>query len=136
MKAWNGYGSEHSMNLVMIGRFTEAHDAKEAVRLIERLTEQASAESTVEHADEEDKNPRFSEAMSKILNTSKIYSIGPAELEQFTYDVQVSVADSEVVITTDEVDVSAFLKLLLDKGARIEVYSAHTYPDTGHGRGG
>ena len=32
-------------------------------------------------------------------------------------------------------DVSAFLKVLLDKGARVEVYSAHDYPDTAHGRG-
>ena len=37
--------------------------------------------------------------------------------------------DQQVVITTDEPDVSAFLKLMVDKGARVEVFSAHDYPD-------
>ncbi|EUA59807.1 hypothetical protein I550_2955 [Mycobacterium intracellulare 1956] len=34
------------------------------------------------------------------------------------------------MITTDESDVQALLKVLLDGGARVEVYSAHDYPDT------
>jgi hypothetical protein len=42
---------------------------------------------------------------------------------------------SSIVVTTDETDVQALLKVLLDKGARIEVYSAHDYPGTGHSRG-
>ena len=28
MKIWNGYGSEHSMNLVMIGRFKTVGEAE------------------------------------------------------------------------------------------------------------
>ena len=41
----------------------------------------------------------------------------------------------EVIIMTDEVDVSALLKLLLDRGAKVEVYSAHDYPEMGTGHG-
>ena len=40
MKIWNAFGTEHSMNLVMIGRFKEVRNAEEAKRLIDRLTEQ------------------------------------------------------------------------------------------------
>ena len=37
MKLWAGFGSEHSMNLVMIGRFVDASDAAAAKRLIDDL---------------------------------------------------------------------------------------------------
>ncbi|MCC7212451.1 MAG: hypothetical protein E3K40_11980 [Candidatus Brocadia sp.] len=39
MKIWYGYGSEHSMNLVMIGKFKNAEDAKKTKELIDQLTE-------------------------------------------------------------------------------------------------
>lgn len=39
MKIWHGYGSEHSMNLVMIGHFKSTEDSKKTYRLIEQLTE-------------------------------------------------------------------------------------------------
>jgi len=38
-------------------------------------------------------------------------------------------------LTTEEFDISAFLKVMFSEGARIEVYSAHNYPDTAYGRG-
>ena len=38
MKLWYGYGSEHSMNLVMIGRFKDAVAAAQAKRVIDALT--------------------------------------------------------------------------------------------------
>ena len=44
MKIWNGCGSEHSMNLVMIGRFKDAGDAASAKEVIDRLIEQVSAD--------------------------------------------------------------------------------------------
>ena len=34
-----------------------------------------------------------------------------------------------IKISTDEADVSAFIKLFVESGARVEVYSAHHYPD-------
>jgi len=135
MKVWTGYGSEHSRNLVMIGHFREARDAEKAKELIDRLTEQVLAEPDVYRSDASLEEHRFSEAVLELLRASNLYSLGPAELEQFSYDASARVEGSDVVVTTDEVEVSAFLKLLLDKGARVEVYSAHDYPDTEYGRG-
>ena len=37
MKIWNGYASEHSSNLVMIGRFTGVRDAAEAKVMLDKL---------------------------------------------------------------------------------------------------
>jgi hypothetical protein len=39
MRIWYGYGSEHSMNLVMIGRFKSAVDAEKTKEIIDQLTE-------------------------------------------------------------------------------------------------
>ena len=50
------------------------------------------------------------------------------------HGISFEVKSNEIILTTDEIEVSAFLKILFDKGARIEVYSAHSHPDTGHGR--
>jgi len=133
MKVWKGYGSEHSMNLVMIGHFKEVRDAEKVKDLLNKLAEQVR--------DDADRSPnsmpphdRFTSGMLELLSSAKLYSLAPGELEQLLYDVWVDVDDNKVVITTDEIDVSAFLKVLIEKGARVEVYSAHGYPDTGYGR--
>ena len=129
MKIWNSYGSEHSANLVMIGKFKDAASAKEAIAIIEKITEfMANTDDDHEDAD------NYSDAALDFLKTVKFYSVRPAELAQFRYDINSERKNDQIVITTDELDVSAFLKLLIDKGARVEVYSAHDYPNTGEGR--
>lgn len=135
MKIWYGHGSEHSMNLVMIGRFKDAVDAVKAKQVIERLTERVNADVQAELMEIGEHADRFTDGMRNLLGSLKLYSIGPDELEQFGYDFTVKVEGSQVVMTTEESDVSAFLKVLIDMGARVEVYSAHDYPDTGYGRG-
>ena len=128
MKIWKTFGTEHSMNLVLIGRFKEIRDAEDAMRSIDRLTafitnEEPPAPSTAPE------QHRFSEAMRELLHSESLHSLVPEELEQFSYDVRVRHDQSEISLWTDEVDISAFLKLLVQKGARVEVYSAHDYPD-------
>ena len=48
-----------------------------------------------------------------------VASIGPQEIEQFAYDVNVEINGSDLVLTTEEFDISAFLKVMFLKGARI-----------------
>jgi hypothetical protein len=125
MRLWVGFGSEHSMKLVMIGRFVNASDAADAKRFIDQLTalvieEQASGQLQVGEPQE-----RFSDKMREFLWKNNILSIGPAELEQFAYDVRVEHSGNTVEVSTDECDVSAFLKVLIDHKARVEVFSAH-----------
>ncbi len=134
MKIWNAYASEHSMNLVMIGKFKEVHDAQEAKRMIDRLQAQVTAESGVYEPTSSANDLRISDEMLKLLEELQFHSAYPAELGQFEIDVRVEVKENQVVITTDEVDISAFLKFLIDKGARVEVYSEHFYPDVKSGR--
>ena len=129
MKIWNAFGTEHSMNLVMIGRFKEVRNAEEAKRLIDRLTEQVIDEGDAAY-ETGPAQRRYSETMRDILKEEKVYDITPAEFDQFRYDVSVDQRGEEVSVRTDEVDISAFLKVLVDKGARVEIYSGHDYPET------
>ncbi len=41
----------------------------------------------------------------------------------------------KIIVTTEEFEVSAFFKLMILKDAKVEIYSAHDYPDTEYGRG-
>ncbi len=135
MKIWYQHGSEHSANLVMIGHFKDATEATKAKEIIDELTKQA--------VEDEDKgalvlgssSERYSDSMLDLLGRLNVASIGPQELEQFLYEVGVKVEGSKMILTTDEVDISAFLKVMFNRGARIEVYSAHNHPDTEYGRG-
>jgi hypothetical protein len=135
MKIWYQHGSEHSANLVMIGHFEDATEAAKAKEIIDALTKQV--------AEDQDKgtlvlgspSERYGAEMLDLLGRLNVASIGPRELEQFAYEVTVKLEGSKIVLTTEEIDISAFLKVMFDRGARIEVYSAHDHPDTGRGRG-
>lgn len=128
MKIWSGYGSEHSMNLVMIGSFRTASDAEEVKDLIAEIAEQVSKEPMRSY-DDDPRESRFSKEMLDFFTKAKLSTLGSAELEQFNYDVHVDQKGNMLVLRTDESEVSAFLKLLIEKGAKVEVFSAHDYPN-------
>lgn len=121
MKIWNAYGSEHSMNLVMIGHFRDTGAAEAAKDAIEELQQF--------FRDNEPDGHTYSDGVIEKLSKLKAHSIGAAELEQFRFDYSISTTKEKVIITTDEVDVSALWKVLIDRGAKVEIYSAHDYPD-------
>lgn len=131
MKLWHGYGTEHSMNLVMIGRFREVATAETVKEIIETLTSALRTEEEAGRLIVGEPIDRYSEEILGLLIELGIHNIRPEELEQFLYDIRVQRTGDAVVVTTDEIDVQALLKILLDKGARVEVYSKHDYPDTG-----
>ena len=129
MKIWNSYGSEHSANLVMIGSFKEAGQAEKAIEAIDKISAfVCGSDNEFENSD------RYPEGMIKLLDEVGFRNVSPAELDQFRYGVNPKLEGQKIVIETDEGELSAFLKLLVDKGARVEVYCAHDYPDTGKGR--
>lgn len=135
MKIWSSYGSEHSMNLVMIGHFNTETEAEQTVEIINMLKERVQGEVDARRMEVGTPPKRYSRRLLDLIRETKVYHLGTIELEQFVYEVNIERKGGDVVITTDEADVSAFLKVLVDRGARVEVYSAHTYPNTDHGRG-
>lgn len=135
MKIWYQHGSEHSANLVMIGHFENVDDAMKAKEIIDELTKQVRDEESSGTRTIGRPSERYGDAMLDLLLKRNIAAIGPSELEQFAYDVKIESKGKELVLTTDELDISAFLKVMFLKGARVEVYSAHSYPGTAHVRG-
>lgn len=135
MKIWYQHGSEHSANLVMIGHFETAADATKAKEIIDALTKQVDEDQRNGTLTLGSPSRRYGTEMLDLLGRLNVACIAPQEIEQFAYEVSIEVTGSDLVLTTEEFDISAFLKVVFEKGARIEIYSAHFYPDTAHGRG-
>ena len=130
MKIWHGHGSEHSANLVMIGHFKDVTTAAKAKEVIDRLAEQVQADSQAGEMDVgSGSTDRYTDGMTDLLKKVNVYDIGPPELEQFAYSAHIETKGNRVEIRTDESDITAFIKVLIDKGARVEVFSAHDYPE-------
>ncbi|WP_338331331.1 DUF6375 family protein [Acetobacter sp. LMG 32666] len=134
MKIWHHHGTEHSANLVMIGHFQDASKATRAKEIIDALTEQVAKDQSNGTLTLGSPSDRYGTEMLNLLGRLDV-SIGPQEVEQFAYEASVRVEGNDIVLTTEELDISAFLKIMVLKGARIEVYSAHDFPGTAHGRG-
>jgi hypothetical protein len=135
MKIWFGYGSEHSMNLVMIGHFKESGDVAKTKRVIEKFKEQVLADEKDGLIQFGHHTQRFTDGMMDALRDANFPTIGPGEVEQFGYDVSITIEKDKIIIKTEEAYVSAFFKLLIAHGAKVEIFSAHYHPDMGYGRG-
>lgn len=129
MKIWLEHGSEHSSNMVMIGRFEMAADVQRVTDAINAIKEYiAKTGDTHEGADS------YSDQMLELIVKHKLHTLHPSEIDQFNYDIRVDAKDKEIVVTTEEADFSAYLKILVENKAKVEVYSAHFYRNTGKGR--
>jgi hypothetical protein len=128
MKIWFSYGSEHSMKLVMIGQFTDIGNAQSAMEVIKLLRKQVEDDSQSGLLKFGEQTDRYTKGMLELLSKMNIMSIGPSEIEQFGYDVKTEIKTDQIVIKTDEADISAYFKVLLQNGARIEMFSTHDYP--------
>ncbi|MFA5164014.1 MAG: DUF6375 family protein [Candidatus Omnitrophota bacterium] len=130
MKIWREFGTEHSWNLVMIGTFKNSDDAKKTKELIEQLTEKLHDKVNVGKSSD-----RYPEEVSNVLREADCFILSPFELEHFLYDISTHVEGDKIILKTDESEISAFFKLMVHNGARVEIYSAHDYPDEKYGRG-
>lgn len=132
MKVWMGYGSEHSANLVIIGKFKDVAEATEALNLLNEATEIARDDERAGHISAGDFTKKFSEAQMDLFKRTNL-SLGYGGPEQLLYDFSAKISGDSVIITTEEDEINSFLKILLHHSAKVEVYSAHEH-DGAHGR--
>ncbi|MFD8754946.1 DUF6375 family protein [Kitasatospora sp. NPDC059577] len=125
MRIWNGYGSEHSMNLVMIGRFQEVAGAKAAEECMKALQE--LAESVWSDDDWRTHDERMPREISDALSGMKLYDMGRSDVDNYAFDHSVTRHAETVRLWTDESDVQGFLKVFLHYGAKVEVFSQHEW---------
>lgn len=128
MKIWNSYGSEHSMNLVLIGSFVQVKDAENIEKLVEKLR-QVSEQEGYYLSNEPPQDHRFSKEVLETLQELRIHSLSPFEIEQFNSEYYLERDGNKLTFETDESDISAFIKIFVEAGAKVEVYSKHFYPE-------
>lgn len=107
----------------MIGTFKDAATAEQVKKAIDHLTTCIRTSGEDLHGAD-----RYPEVVLKVLREIEFHSIAPGELDQFNYDFHAAQENDRLVVKTDETDISALLKFMIDKGARVEVYSAHDHP--------
>lgn len=129
MKIWNSYGAEHSSNLVMIGTFKQASDAEEVKELIDSLFDNLR-----NLIDLDFNKDRYDDEVRNFLTSKNVYNLSPQDLCQFLFDISVDLQGNEIRVTTDEEDVSGIQKLMIHNGARVEVFSAHDYPESNNSK--
>lgn len=123
MKVWYGYSSEHSMKLVMIGSFKSEQDAVKTASVIKELREELYDKLEAGEIDNS-----YSKEVYEMLNRMGIYNLSTYDLNQFLFDFGIVQEGNKITLKTDESEVSAFFKLMVENGAKIEMFSTHDYP--------
>lgn len=116
------------MNLVLIGKFKRTQDADKVEKDIQKLSAQATKDDSHFLAFGEPEKQRFSDDMLSLMRTLKLNTLGPADLSQLVSDHNLERDGDRITVTTDEAEISAFVKLFIEAGAKVEVFSAHDYP--------
>lgn len=124
MKIWQSYGAEHSANLVLIGRFKEIEDAEEFETEVDSLIEFMRTQDDFDF-----RTDRFDDEILEFLWRKKIHSLNPSQLGQFILDIRIERKDKEIWVNSEESDLSGLITLLVDAGARVEIFSRHDYPE-------
>ncbi len=129
MKVWSGFGSEHSHNLRMIGRFATPEDAEVAERQLNELYELVVADFDFERFDEDENYWYTNESLREILVGLQLYGFSPDDIASLAGEHTIERVEDQVRVRTEEISVGGLIKFMIAKQARIEVYSAHDFPD-------
>jgi len=129
VRIWRSYGSEHSMDLVLIGRFESVSGAEAAVERMQALKILADAE----WSDDDWRRPgeRMPDRVVEELTKLNLYEMGRYDVDVYAFDHSVNREGATVRVWTDESEVQGFLKVLIRLGARVEVFSRHQWNEDG-----
>ncbi|MSR58146.1 MAG: hypothetical protein EXS05_10770 [Planctomycetaceae bacterium] len=130
MKIWRGYGSDHSSNLVMIGEFKTEEDAERVYELINMISENANSDFAKGIFEQWSKNDQLSEETENRLRELKLFSLSPPDVSDFAlWNPSMERSGKTLRFRSDDVEIGGFVKLMVAEGAKVQVYSAHSYPD-------
>lgn len=129
MKIWRGFASEHSANMVLIGHFVTTEDAIRAAEQLQQLHDLAITEFDYDRFYENKMSVFTTEPIPEMLKKLELYDFAAEDVEHLVRQHSMERDGKRVRIWTDESDLNGFLKFLIKKGAFLEVYSAHDYPE-------
>lgn len=128
MRIWHSYGSEHSMDLILIGKFETVSSAEAAIERMEALKVLAESEGPDDWRSRDERMPR---KLVEELDKLKLYEMGRTDVDNFAYEHSIERDGTSVRVWTDESEVQGFLKVLIHLGARVEVFSRHSWNEDG-----
>ncbi len=129
MKVWVGYGSEHSSRLNLIGRFKTPEAAEEVRRQLEQLCELVA--NSYDH-DRFDENPMalyLDRELCETLAGLGCRHFSPEDIASLIGEHQIDRRGNELRIWSNEFSVSGFVKFLIERPVRVEVFSEHHFPE-------
>jgi hypothetical protein len=119
----------------MIGQFVDRASALAMKEQFDKITEVVANELEAGRLDVGwDSDGRMGRELRDALNELKIYDLGIADVSNFAYDFSIHLDDDKLSVHTDEGEVQGFLKLMINGGARVEVFSAHDWTEDGEPR--
>jgi hypothetical protein len=132
MRIWRAFGSEHSSNYVILGTFSTSEEAYAAHAVLQEFMHQAESEHERGTLPVDGGVAEHPAGLVELMKKHSIWlsAHDPAEL---LMEYHVEAKRNQVIITTNEYDISAIQKVLLGKGARVEVFSGHHH-DSPFGR--
>lgn len=116
------------MNLVLIGYFKQAQDVSKTLSEIKALKDQARKDDVEFGILAPPEDHRFSNAMMELFRTLQVYHLSPNEVSQLLSEHYIEESGTKLTLTTEESEISAFVKLFIDAGAKVEIFSRHDYP--------
>lgn len=121
MKVWNSITSEHSAKLRIVGSFKTVEKAREAAIAFNEFLD----------LDESDIKPEpglyFSDKVGEVMKKTDVH-LTEHDPESFCYFYPIEADGNQIIIETDELEIQGIMKVLIAKGAKIELYSKHDYP--------
>ncbi len=129
MRIWHSYGSEHSMDLVLIGTFETVSGAEAAIERMEALKALAEAEWSEDDWRRQDEV--MPDTLADELYKLKLYEMGRSDVDIYALEHSIERKGSTVRVWTEESEVQGFLKVLIHLGARVEVFSRHHWNEDG-----
>ena len=132
MRIWYSYGSEHSMDLVLIGTFETVTGAEATIEKMEAL--KTLAESEWSEDDWRYQDERMPGSLMDALLELKLYDMGRSDVDIYAFEHTVERRGSTVRVLTEESEIQGFLKVLIHLGARVEVFSRHDWNEDGTSR--
>jgi Family of unknown function (DUF6375) len=129
VRIWHSYGSEHSMDLVLVGTFETVSGAEAAIERMKAL--RTVAEAAWSDDDWRRTDERMPDTLLTELSKLNLYEMGRSDVDIYAYEHAVERKGSTVRVRTEESEVQGFLKVLLHLGARVEVFSRHHWNEDG-----
>jgi Family of unknown function (DUF6375) len=122
------------MDLVLIGTFetaSAAEAAEERMKALKTLSEAEWRDNDWRGAFE-----RMPDAILDELIKLNLPTMGRYDIDNYAFEHSLERSGSTVRITTEESEIQGFLKVLLQLGARVEVFSRHEWNEDGTPRTG